>query len=148
MKRSRYILLALPVIAGMLAASGCGSKSSTNPNSWTPAHASTARTGATVATRSILKLSADAGGAIAFNTTTLLAKAGDTTIVMNNPSSTPHGIAIEGNGIDKIGTGGKSGVPQGQSATVTVKLNPGTYTFYCPVDGHKASGMKGTLTVK
>ncbi|MCA1657495.1 MAG: hypothetical protein LC713_07290, partial [Actinobacteria bacterium] len=23
----------------------------------------------------------------------------------------------------------------------------GTYQFYCPVDGHKAAGMKGTLIV-
>jgi uncharacterized cupredoxin-like copper-binding protein len=30
---------------------------------------------------------------------------------------------------------------------VTVKLKKGTYTFYCPVDGHKAAGMKGKLVV-
>jgi uncharacterized cupredoxin-like copper-binding protein len=30
---------------------------------------------------------------------------------------------------------------------VTVDLKPGTYEFYCPVDGHKAGGMKGELTV-
>jgi uncharacterized cupredoxin-like copper-binding protein len=29
-----------------------------------------------------------------------------------------------------------------------VNLKPGTYEFYCPVDSHKAQGMKGTLTVK
>jgi len=31
---------------------------------------------------------------------------------------------------------------------VTVTLKPGTYQFYCPVPGHKAAGMKGTLTVQ
>jgi hypothetical protein len=25
---------------------------------------------------------------------------------------------------------------------------PGTYTFHCPVPGHEAAGMKGTLTVR
>jgi len=29
----------------------------------------------------------------------------------------------------------------------TVNAKAGTYEFYCPVDGHKAAGMKGTLTV-
>jgi uncharacterized cupredoxin-like copper-binding protein len=30
---------------------------------------------------------------------------------------------------------------------VTVDLKAGKYEFYCPVDGHKQAGMKGTLTV-
>ena len=55
----------------------------------------------------------------------------------------PTRIAVEGNGVDKDG----ATVQPGGTSTVTVKLKPGTYTFYCPVDGHKAAGMKGTLTV-
>jgi plastocyanin len=150
-KRSLNVLMTLSVIAGMLAVTGCGSKSTTSPSAATPATSSTASAGATSSGGgggTKLNLSADAGGAIAFNTTTLSAKAGNVTIAMSNPSSTNHGIAIEGNGVNKVGTGGTSGVPQGQTATVTAKLKPGTYTFYCPVDGHKASGMQGTLTVK
>ena len=41
----------------------------------------------------------------------------------------------------------KSKTVSGGSDTLTVKLKPGTYTFYCPVPGHEQAGMKGTLTV-
>ena len=36
----------------------------------------------------------------------------------------------------------------GQSATMTVKLKPGSYTYVCSVKYHAAQGMQGTLTVK
>ena len=87
----------------------------------------------------------DASGQLAFNTTSLSAKAGKVTLDMSNPSAVPHAIAVEGSGIDQKGPTAAS---QGSSSTLTVTLKPGTYTFYCPVDQHKAAGMKGTLTVK
>jgi len=31
---------------------------------------------------------------------------------------------------------------------LTWDLKPGTYTIWCPVDGHRAKGMQTTLTVK
>ena len=80
---------------------------------------------------------------LAFNHKTLTAKHGKVTLVMSNPSGTQHAIAVEGHGIDKDGkTVGKGG-----TSRVTVTLKKGTYTFYCPVDGHKAAGMKGKLVV-
>jgi plastocyanin len=92
-----------------------------------------------------LMLSADPGGALMFNTTKLSAKAGSVTVEMKNPSGSgvPHAIAITGNGVDQTG---QTANPGGTS-TVTAKLKPGTYTFFCPIPGHEAGGMKGTLTV-
>ena len=90
-----------------------------------------------------LKISADPGGALKFDKSSLTAKAGKVTIVMDNPSSLPHAVEIEGNGVEEAGdTVEKGGVSK---ATATVKA--GTYDFYCPVDGHRAAGMEGKLTV-
>jgi plastocyanin len=80
---------------------------------------------------------------LAFNHTTLKAKHGTVTLVMANPSGLSHAIAVEGHGVDKDG----KTVNKGGTSRVSVKLKKGTYTFYCPVDGHKAAGMKGKLIV-
>jgi uncharacterized cupredoxin-like copper-binding protein len=91
-----------------------------------------------------LKLAADESGQLKFDKSSLSAKAGNVTITMDNPSPVQHAVAIEGNGLDKDGnTVGMGGVSK-----VTATLKPGKYEFYCPVDGHKAAGMKGELTVK
>ena len=90
-----------------------------------------------------LTVTADPGGALKFDKSSLSAKAGKVTVTMDNPSSTPHALNIEGNGIEEKGT---KTLTQGK-ASVTVNLKAGKYEFYCPVDGHKAAGMEGTLTV-
>jgi plastocyanin len=92
-----------------------------------------------------LKLKANASGALKFNKTRLHAAPGKVTIKLKNPSSSgkPHAVEIEGKGIEK-----ESGVAQpGGRVSVKAKLKRGTYEFYCPVDGHEAAGMKGTLVV-
>ena len=135
--------VAIATTAGLLAfvVAGCGgssSSSSTTPSK--PSSAQSTQPGQT------LKTSAAPNGALKFTKTSLSAKAGSVTIDMTNPSSAgmEHGIAIEGNGVDKDGTV----VRPGGTATVTAKLKPGKYEFYCPVDSHKQQGMKGDLTVK
>jgi uncharacterized cupredoxin-like copper-binding protein len=90
-----------------------------------------------------LKIAADPNGALKFDKTSLSAKSGKVTIVMTNDSSIPHAVEVEGNGVEV-----KSKTVTGATAQVsTPKLKAGKYEFYCPVDGHKAAGMKGTLTV-
>jgi uncharacterized cupredoxin-like copper-binding protein len=95
------------------------------------------------AASSQLKLTADPGGALKFDKTKLTTKSGKTTIVLDNPSSVPHAIEVEGKGVEAEG----ETVEKGGVSKVTVDLKPGEYEYYCPVDGHKQAGMEGTLTV-
>jgi plastocyanin len=147
MKANR-IYAALAIVA-VLAVAGCGSSSkSSSTSSSAPATTSTPAPTSTPSSggggSGNLKISADPSGAFKFNTSSLSAKAGNVTITMSNPSSVQHGIAIDGNGVSKTG----SIVNQGATSTVSAKLKPGKYTFFCPVPGHRQAGMQGTLTVK
>jgi uncharacterized cupredoxin-like copper-binding protein len=92
---------------------------------------------------STVKLTADPGGALKFDTTKLTAKAGKVTVVMDNQSSTPHAVEVEGNGVEQ-----ETKTLTGGTAKMTVNLKAGKYEFYCPVDGHRQAGMEGTLTVQ
>jgi plastocyanin len=137
-------MLVVPFVSFTILAAGCGGGTSTTS---TAAGSTTSGAGA-AATQSTgettLQLEANSGGAFEFNTKSLEAPTGKVTIVMTNPSSVPHDIAITGNGVSVIGPV----VSSGAKSTVTADLKPGTYTFYCSVDAHRAAGMQGTLTVK
>jgi uncharacterized cupredoxin-like copper-binding protein len=93
-----------------------------------------------------LSLKASASGALKFNKKKLSAKPGTATIVMTNPSSSGlrHAVEVEGKGLEKR----SKVVGPGKTSRVTVRLRAGKYEFYCPVDGHKDAGMKGTIVVK
>jgi plastocyanin len=90
----------------------------------------------------MLELEADPGGAFAFDKDSLEAPAGTITIHLANPASVPHNVAIEGNGVDEI-----SETVTNADTSLTVDLEPGEYTFYCDIAGHREGGMEGTLTV-
>jgi plastocyanin len=93
-----------------------------------------------------LKLKAAADGDNRFNKQRLTAERGRVTIRLRNPgaSGKPHAVAIEGRGVDK-----ESDVAQpGDRVSVSARLRRGTYRFSCPVSGHAADGMRGTLVVE
>src|SRR5689334_21512911 len=92
-----------------------------------------------------LAIAADPGGALKFTESKLTAKAGSVEIDFSNQSQLPHAVTIEGNGLEEKTTETVTGA---DAPPLTVDLKPGTYTFYCPVDGHRSAGMEGTLTVK
>jgi plastocyanin len=150
------LVVPLVAICAALAVAGCGSSkksTSTGAGNTAPATSTQSSTPSTTSTTpakgggggaSTVKLSADPSGALKFDKSTLTAKAGKVTLDMANPSPVSHAIGVKGNGVTQAG----QAVGQGSNSTVTVTLKPGKYTFYCPVDGHQAAGMKGTLTVK
>jgi uncharacterized cupredoxin-like copper-binding protein len=145
--------IALAVTSLAFAVAGCGgSDDNSSDNSSSASSAPTTETTPTTASKSgggggastNLKVAADPSGALKFDKSSLSAKSGNVTINMDNPSDVPHGVAIEGNGVDKDGPV----VNKGGKSTVTANLKPGSYEFYCPVPGHKEAGMEGKLTVK
>ena len=88
---------------------------------------------------------ADPAGGLAYTTDKVTAKAGNVTIDFSNPQPLMHDVAIE----DKSGkTIAQTEVIAEGSDSTTAELEPGEYTFYCTVPGHREGGMEGTLTVK
>src|SRR3954454_8895839 len=81
---------------------------------------------------------------LAFKFADATAQAGNVKVTAQNPQTTGHNIAIEGNGVDQKG----EVVTKGGTSTGTADLKPWSYTFYCSVPGHREGGMVGKLTVK
>ena len=133
----RALPLVLVLAAFVLALSACGGGSSSS--STTPATTGGGGGGG----GSTVKISADPSGALKYEQTDVSATAGSITIDFTNMSSLPHDVTIEGNGAS-----GATDEITNSSTSTTVDLDAGTYTFFCSVDGHRAAGMEGTLTVK
>ena len=131
----RALPLLFVLAASVLALSACGGGSSSS--STTPA-----TTGGGGGGGSTVKISADPSGALKYEQTDVSATAGSITIDFTNMSSLPHDVTIEGNGAS-----GATDTITDSTTSTTVDLEPGTYTFFCSVDGHRAAGMEGTLTV-
>lgn len=70
--------------------------------------------------------------------------AGETTFMVTNTGDHEHSFEIEGQGIEQELT---SHLQPGESGELTVNLQAGTYTVYCPVGDHRDEGMETTLTV-
>jgi plastocyanin len=152
MRRSAGSILALATTIALLGFAGCGDDNDDSGGSGGGGGDNAADTGGgssggtASGKRSLLKLSADPGGELKFDKSSLTTKAGKVTIALDNPSSAtaPHAVEVEGNGVEEE----TKTIQPGQKAQVTVDLKPGTYEYYCPVDGHKDAGMEGELTVQ
>jgi plastocyanin len=129
-------LIALVLAAGALTVAGCGGDDSSGSSSGGTGTSSSSGGGGQT-----LTVTADPGGAISWDKTSLAAKSGKVTLKLVNDSDVPHSIEVKGNGVDN-----KTDVITKSSAEVAVDLKPGKYRYFCPVDEHRTT-MKGTLTV-
>jgi plastocyanin len=140
-RRASALVFVLAAFALALAACGGGNNEAATTGSGGGATTSGGGGGGGGST---VQISADPNGALKFEQTSVQATAGSVTIQFTNDSSLAHDVKIEGNGVNGEGTDQVTG----GSTSATVDLQPGTYTFYCSVDGHRAAGMEGTLVVK
>jgi plastocyanin len=150
------LLTAAALTLGLAACGGSSSSSSaasssaaaSAPSSTSSAAAATtpsSSAGSAGAAGGRLSLAADPSGQLKFTQTSLSAKAGKVSIKFTNKAPEAHNLTIQ------RGTNGPTvaATPtfKGGTQTVSVKLAPGTYTFYCSIPGHRMGGMQGTLTV-
>ena len=68
---------------------------------------------------------------------------GKYTFEVENKGRIPHNLTIKGPG----GTEATQDISAGSSSSVTVKLERGSYDFYCSIPGHKQQGMEQKVTV-
>jgi plastocyanin len=91
----------------------------------------------------VVEVSSPADGSLKFDQTELTAPAGEVTFRYSNPSQVPHAFEVEGNGVEEE----TETITEGEDS-ITVELEAGEYTYYCPVGSHQQAGMEGTLTVE
>lgn len=75
--------------------------------------------------------------------TELRATAGEVTVNLTCEEAVNHNFVIEELDDELVVE-----CDPGASATGTVELEAGTYTYYCNIAGHREAGMEGTLTVE
>ncbi len=147
MLRTGYAAVGLAVLA--IGAVGCGSDDNNdNSSASTPASTPAAPTTSTAATSTP---AAAGGGTVTLGESEFkitpkdaTAKAGKVTIDVKNDGAIVHNLNVEGNGLAEKKT---ADLQPGSSGKLTVDLKPGKYEMYCSIDGHRASGMEGTITV-
>ena len=139
-------LIAVLVLAA-LGLTACGSSSDTTSSTSTSTTAESTSTTASGGGGSggTISIEADPSGALAFTSSSLSAPAGSDKVEFNNPASLGHDVVIEDSSGNEVA---RTDVITGSSTSTTADLKAGTYTYFCSVDGHRAAGMEGTLTVK
>ncbi len=143
----RVSAIAAVAALAMLGLAACGGGSSNNDTTAaaTPPPATTTGGGGGGGAASTVNISTPSGTDLAYNQKDVSAKAGSVTIDFQNNESIPHDVAVESSSGDTVG---QTDLVASGTANTTVDLQPGTYTFFCTVPGHREAGMEGTLTVK
>jgi plastocyanin len=145
MRRASAVLIVAALSVIGLAACGSSSDDNSTTAASTPASTTPAGGGTASAGGSTVDISTPSGGTLAFDQKDVSAKAGTVTIDFDNKQPVPHDVKVEDSSGKELG--GTDLTTSGTS-NATVDLQPGTYTFFCSVPGHREAGMEGTLTVK
>ena len=77
---------------------------------------------------------------------TITLDVGTYTVTATNAGTISHALELSGNGVDAH-TPDFAFAP-GHQEGFTVTLKPGTYQYFCPIDGHRGLGMLGTLVIR
>jgi plastocyanin len=94
---------------------------------------------------STVDISTPPGSDLAYDQSDVNATAGNVTINFDNQQPTQHDVKVEDSAGEELGG---TDLISSSTATATVDLQPGSYTFFCSVPGHREAGMEGTLSVK
>jgi plastocyanin len=140
-KASAVLAIAALAALGLAACGGGDDNNQGNAATSTPAQTTAGGGGG----GSTVDISTPSGSDLAYDQKDVSAKAGSVTIDFDNKQATPHDVVVEDSGGTELG---KTDLISSQTASTTVDLQPGTYTFFCDVPGHREAGMEGTLTVK
>jgi plastocyanin len=100
--------------------------------------------GTAEAENGVIEMPADPNGGLFYEFADAVAPPGALTMRSPNESSVDHNIALEGSGVDEVG----EIVRDGGVSEIQADVQPGEYTFYCSVEGHREAGMEGTLNVE
>jgi plastocyanin len=141
MKRASAVLVVVALSAFGLAA--CGGDDDDDGGDTAAAPATT--TAPAGGGGSTVDISTPPGSDLAYDQSEVNATAGSVTINFDNQQSTPHDVKVEDSAGEELGG---TDLISSQTTTGTVDLQPGSYTFFCSVPGHREAGMEGTLNVK
>jgi len=145
MRRASAVLIVAALSVIGLAACGSSSNDNSTTAASTPASTTPAAGGTASAGGSTVDISTPSGGSLAFDQKDVSAKAGTVTIDFDNKQPIQHDVKVEDSSGKELGG---TDLVSSSTANATVDLQPGTYTFFCSVPGHREAGMEGTLTVK
>ena len=77
-----------------------------------------------------------------FDMKSYTARSGSITIELIDDGSQPHTLLFEGQSFKKLAVDRK-----GDTDKRAITLQPGTYTIYCDIAGHRGAGMEAKLVV-
>jgi plastocyanin len=130
--------LAMAVLSALVLAA-CGGDDESSSDTSTGAS-----TGADPATE-VVDVSAVEDGSFAYEENSLETASGTVNVSFENPAPIAHDFCVEDGG-EEVGC--TELIADGDTDIAEFELEPGEYTYYCSVAGHRDGGMEGTLTVK